>query len=490
MQNGRFTSEERKRISALVAVERVTATQIIYSKQFKVECMARYHAGESPSAIFASVGLPSSLIGYKRIERAIYHWKEAERKDALILTDASCIKHDNFILRKKIEKEKQLDQIRKRRDEQVESLKQEKRAAVARQRAIRDRRVGELEEKLKKQKEKAKSREEQIIASQAAQIKALKAQVKALKANGTLARRTKRTPFATNKSERFELISQLRIKDPAFDVKAACIALEVSRSGYYEWCKAAHKREKREQADLIACEQISQALAYRGVRKGSREIKQCMLRTQNIIMNRKKILRISKKYDLIPKPKRKHPYHPIGTDGLPKVADNVVNRNFRRGEPLKVISTDITYLPSKSGFSYLSGIIDCETDVVLAHVTSTSMEEKFVLDTYDQLKGLDLPKDIFACSDQGVHYTAQAYREKLAELGINQSMSRKACCWDNAPIESFWSRLKFAIGSTDNLTHTEIVKRIDDFIDYYNNERGQARLGWLAPKEYAQKLTA
>lgn len=103
-------------------------------------------------------------------------------------------------------------------------------------------------------------------------------------------------------------------------------------------------------------------------------------------MSRKKAQRIARKYDLAPKRKRKNPCHPIGTDGLPKVAANVVNRQFRRGRPLKVVSTDITYLPGRDGFSYLSGVIDCETDIVLAHVTSNSMEEQLVLDTYDQLK--------------------------------------------------------------------------------------------------------
>ena len=205
-------------------------------------------------------------------------------------------------------------------------------------------------------------------------------------------------------------------------------------------------------------------------------------------MNRKKIQRIARKFNLMQKPRRKNPYRCLGVDGKPKVAPNVIEQNFRRGEPLKVISTDITYLRGRSGFTYLSGIIDCETNVVLAHVLSTSLKEKFVLDTYDQLKGLNLPNDIWACSDQGVHYTAQAYRNKLAELGINQSMSKKACCWDNAPIESFWGRMKEQIKSTKNLSHEEITCLVSEYIDYYNNERGQERLGWLTPIEYAKRF--
>lgn len=468
MKDGRFTEEERRYLLSLDAVDEVRARSIIYSKGFKERFMARYRAGERPGAIFADAGLPASLIGYKRIERAAYHWREAERKGALTATEAP--------------------QVRRRN--QVATIKRSKREAVERQRAIRRREIAALEEKLAKQRARAKTREEKLIARQAAEIAALKSQVKALKALGTLARRTRRAPGSTRKSERFELISQLKAQDPGLNVSAACEALEVSRRGYYDWVAAAPRRAERERADLEARSLIESAYAYRGFRKGTRQVRDCLLRKQGVVMNRKKVQRITRKYGLAPKPRRKRPWRPIGADGLPKVADNVVNRDFRRGRPLRVISTDITYLPGRGGFTFLSGIIDCETGVVLAHVASRSMEEALVLETCDQLRGMELPADIWACSDQGAHYTARAYREKLAELGINQSMSRKACCWDNAPIESFWGRLKEQIGPTAGLSHEQIVALVDDYVDYYNNERGQERPGWLTPAECASMLAA
>lgn len=73
MENGRFTEEERNYLLSLDAVDEVRAKSIVYSKSFKEDCMCRYHAGEKPGVIFAEAGMPSSLIGYKRIERAIYH---------------------------------------------------------------------------------------------------------------------------------------------------------------------------------------------------------------------------------------------------------------------------------------------------------------------------------------------------------------------------------------------------------------------------------
>ena len=330
MIDGRFTKEERAYPIPLDAVDEARTGSLVYSKRFKEECMRRCHEGERPGEIFAQAGLPASLIGYKRIERAACHWKEAEMKGALTKTDAPQARHRA----------------------KVESIRREKREAVERQRAIRAREKAEMEDRLARQKERARSREEKIIASQRAEIESLKAQVKALRALGTLARRTQRAPRATEKSERFGLIFQLREEDPSFSVSAACGALEVSR----------------------------------------------------------------------------------------------------RGAPLKAVSTDITCLPCMGeGFACMSGILDCQTDVLLAHKCSIPMEERLVLDAYDQLRGLGLPDGIWACSDQGIHHAARACRGRPREPGIRQSMSRRACCRDNACIGSFWGRMEEQMGDAAHL---------------------------------------
>lgn len=469
MIDGKFTPEERAHLLSLDAVDEVRASSLVYSKQFEEACMRRYHQGERPSKIFEDVGLPQGLIGCRRIERAVYHWKEAEKKGTLTKTEAPRARH---------------------RDK-VETVKREKREAVARQRAIGARERAETEDRLARQKKRAKSREQKLVASQRAEIESLKAQAKALKALGTLARRTQRAPQTTERSERFEVIFRLREKGPAFNVSAACGALGVSRRGYYGWVSATAGRDGRDRADLEAKERVEAAFSSHGSKKGSRQVKYSLKREQGIVMSRKKVQRIMRKYGISWGKRRKRPYKPIGTDGEPKVAKNVVSRDFRRGTPLKVISTDITYLPCKDkDFVYLSGIIDCQTDVLLAHQCSISMEEQLVLDTFDQLKGIELPEGIWACSDQGVRYTARACRDELKEPKINQSMSRRACCWDNAPIESFWGRMKEQMGPTANLGAQEVMTRVDEYIYHYNNMRGQERLGWLTPMEYATKLAA
>lgn len=107
MKNGRFTPEEREELRKLPAVDRVTATRIHCSSEFKEDCMRRYGAGEKPGRIFASVGLGSGVIGYKRIESAVYHWKEARSKDAPTFAPAPQAGHAGRIDTPKREKRDQ-----------------------------------------------------------------------------------------------------------------------------------------------------------------------------------------------------------------------------------------------------------------------------------------------------------------------------------------------------------------------------------------------
>lgn len=91
-------------------------------------------------------------------------------------------------------------------------------------------------------------------------------------------------------------------------------------------------------------------------------------------------------------------------------------------------------------------------------------------------------------SDQGVLYTSKKWRKRLKKNGIIQSMSRKGNCWDNACMEHFFGTLKVESGYDDLLksgllSYEETKKLIDDFIEYYNNERIQQNLGWKTPNE-------
>ena len=94
-------------------------------------------------------------------------------------------------------------------------------------------------------------------------------------------------------------------------------------------------------------------------------------------------------------------------------------------------------------------------------------------------------------SDQGCHYTSTSFRKLISDAGLRQSMSRKGNCWDNAPQESFFGHMKdeLNIKSKNWTTFQEIQTDIDDWMDYYNNDRYKMSLGKLSPNEFYNYIT-
>lgn len=171
------------------------------------------------------------------------------------------------------------------------------------------------------------------------------------------------------------------------------------------------------------------------------------------------------------------------------VADNLLNRRFKELGPRKVLLTDITYIPYYGTFCYLSVILDAFTKQVLAYVLSESLEVDFVLETVKLLikkHGVSLDDETLIHSDQGCHYTSKKFRQIISDAKLRQSMSRKGNCWDNAPQESFFGHMKDEIGAAmAQVTSFGGAKElIDDWIDYYNNDRGQWLLAKLSPNEF------
>jgi transposase InsO family protein len=271
-----------------------------------------------------------------------------------------------------------------------------------------------------------------------------------------------------------------------------CELAGVSRSGFYEWLKAAPARELRDEKDRQDFELILDAFRFRGYAKGARSIHMRLLHT-GIIMNVKKIRRLMKKYDLICPIRKANPYRRMAKAlATNNTAQNIVNREFRR-EPRKVLLTDITYLFYGNDKCYLSTILDAYTHEILAYRLSRSLKVDFVIETIEQLidsHGSTLDNSTIVHSDQGCHYTSYAFIQKLKDAEFVRSMSRRGNCWDNAPQESFFGHMKDDIrDEIAVLTSFEDVKRrVDDWIDYYNNDRYQWDLLKLSPREYYSYL--
>lgn len=291
-------------------------------------------------------------------------------------------------------------------------------------------------------------------------------------------------------NEKFSIIhATLQDEDNLLQVSLLCSIAGVSRSGYYRWVKSEQVRIEREYMDQADFELILEAYNHRGYSKGARSIYMHLLhRKPSVVMNVKKIRRLMEKYNLICPIRKANPYRRMAKAiRTNQVADNLLKREFFTHGPRKILLTDITYIPYAGTHCYLSTILDAYTRQVLSYVLSDSLEIDFVLKTVKQLvnnHGISLSAETMIHSDQGCHYTSIAFSRLLNDKGIRQSMSRRANCWDNAPQESFFGHMKDEIDVSECDNFRSVKAIIDDWIDYYNNERYQWNLAKLSPNEY------
>ena len=293
---------------------------------------------------------------------------------------------------------------------------------------------------------------------------------------------------------KFRLIQDAISSDSnLLSISALCRIAGVSRSGYYNWVGNEGHRRQQENADKADFDLILEAYRFRGCPKGARAIHMRLLHTGKR-MNLKKIRRLMKKYGLVCPIRRPNPYRRMTREMQTNhVASNVVNREFRLHGARKILLTDITYLFYRGSKCYLSVIMDAYTKEALAWQVSESLAVEFVIETVEQLQqehGASLDNEVIIHSDQGCHYTSNAFIAKLREAEFVQSMSAKGCCWDNAPQESFFGHMKDEIKTEVSKWRrfSEVRELVEDWMDYYNHDRYQWDLLKLSPTEFYEYL--
>lgn len=172
--------------------------------------------------------------------------------------------------------------------------------------------------------------------------------------------------------------------------------------------------------------------------------------------------------------------------------ENKVNRQFKTGIPYNILLTDITYLfYGNNKRCYLSTIKDAETNEILAYYLSENITLEMSLETVKRLKKnkhIILNEKVKIHSDQGAHYTSPTFHKLLEKYNIEQSMSRRGNCWDNAPQESFFGHMKDELHLDNCLTFKDVKYEIKEYIDYYNNYRYQWNLKKMTPVMYRNHL--
>jgi putative transposase len=278
-------------------------------------------------------------------------------------------------------------------------------------------------------------------------------------------------------------MNQLRLHYPMPLIRRV---LDVSSSGYYDWQERPLSKRDREELRL----EIEIKAAHKRTRQTyGPERLQCDLEENGVQVGICRIKRIRKKLGLRCKQKRKFKATTNSRHGL-QVAENLLGQQFKVYEPNKVWLSDITYVPTDEGWLYLAGHKDLFTNEIVGYAMGERMTRNLVSESLCRaLEARRLGIGLMHHSDRGVQYCSQEYRDILDQFGLQVSMSGKGNCYDNAPMESFWSTLKQElIHHRHYRSRQEAIQEITEYIEiFYNRQRCQAKLGFLSPAVYAEK---
>lgn len=216
---------------------------------------------------------------------------------------------------------------------------------------------------------------------------------------------------------------------------------------------------------------------------GYRQVRMALRREQGLAISGKTVLRLMREEGCRCRIRRSRYDSYEGEVG--KVAGNVLNREFKAGGPMERLATDVTEFAVAGGKAYLSPVMDMVSNEIVAWSVSTRPDMAQIMEMMEGLEARDLGQDPLLHSDQGWQYQHRWFQGKLAEMGITQSMSRKATCLDNACMEGFFGHLKDEFYEGQEYGSFEEFKaKLDTYIGYWNTQRRQLALNEMTSVEY------
>ena len=207
----------------------------------------------------------------------------------------------------------------------------------------------------------------------------------------------------------------------------------------------------------------------------------------NIPLNHKTVQRLMKELGLVCRVRMKKYRSYKGEVG--KIAPNLLNRDFKAEKPNEKWVTDVTEFSLFGEKLYLSPILDLYSRDVVSYTISERPVLSMVTSMLDKaFHTLPEGTELILHSDQGWQYQHKQYQRRLAKKGIQQSMSRKGNCLDNAVMENFFGLLKSELLYLMEFKSMDHFKReLIEYLDYYNNHRIKAKLKGLPPAIHRQQ---
>ena len=260
---------------------------------------------------------------------------------------------------------------------------------------------------------------------------------------------------------------------------------KLPKSSYYEW---KIKLEQLIDKDKQIKEEIKTIVEASKGRYGYRRVT-LVLKNKGFKINHKRVLRIMREQSLLcSKFKTRSRKYSSYKGQIGKVADNIVNRQFRASKPNQLWLTDVTEFRIKGQEKkiYLSPILDIYNSEIISYTLSNhptiNLTNKMLEKALEENKDI---KDLTIHSDQGFHYQHSSWTKKLEKMNIRQSMSRKGNCLDNSPMENFFGILKQEMYyGAEFKNYNELVVEIEKYIRWYNEDRIKTKLNGMSPVMY------
>jgi putative transposase len=267
-------------------------------------------------------------------------------------------------------------------------------------------------------------------------------------------------------------------------ISVACELLGVSTSGYYDWASRAPSDRVLSDAWLI--ERIKAIHADNREVYGSRRVTAELRLGDGVVVSRKRVQRLMRRAGLSGLQKVKRGRTTIRVAGV-RVADDLVERNFRPAAPDVLWVTDITYLRTWEGWVYLAAVQDAFSRRIVGWSMADHMRAELVVDALQMAVHRRRPEPGLVChSDQGSQFVSLAFGQTARNAGIAVSMGSKGCAYDNAVAETFFATLKKELVHRRSWrTRRELISEVFEFIEgFYNATRRHSTLGYLSPAQF------
>jgi putative transposase len=280
----------------------------------------------------------------------------------------------------------------------------------------------------------------------------------------------------------------VKANQAAFPVRLMCRTLGLSPSGYYAWNERPPAARTRANEALL----VTMRGIYAATKQSyGRPRMYAELRDDGVLVNHKRVGRLMKLDGLVGITRRRK-WRTTKRDRDARPAPDLVQRNFVAAARDQLWVADITYIPTWSGFLYLSVVVDAWSRRVVGWSMETHLRTDLVLQALNMAVSQRRPSDVIHHSDQGSQYTSIAFGLRCKHSGVRPSMGSVGDAYDNAMCESFFATLECELlDRTRFRNQAEARMAIFDFIEgWYNPRRRHSALGYKSPMNYEKAAEA